>query len=132
MFDEGTWNYYIVDFGDGEKAMINPHLVEEQELTDEDIEEIRAFWNIRHSIEKDMESLDPQHKGNKVELKKLLKVWTENEFNLQEAWKFDKNADYHKWWHLPHCTCPKMDNDDNYPTGLYYMMGDCPYHGTND
>lgn len=62
-----------------------------------------------------------------------LKVWDklceELEFELQDLWKFDRNINFHKFWNRPRCLCPKMDNDDRYPTGNYVTMEDCPLHG---
>ncbi len=55
--------------------------------------------------------------------------WTQNEFDLQEAWKFDKNENFHASWNLPKCTCPKMDNDENYGTKYRIITQGCPVHG---
>lgn len=53
------------------------------------------------------------------------------EYQMQEVWGFERNANYHTWWLKPkHCKCPKMDNTDP----CYYGRGkiiteDCPLHG---
>lgn len=43
--------------------------------------------------------------------------WAENQYALQRAWGFPEDPNYHRAWWIKGCTCPKMDNDDNYPTG---------------
>ena len=59
----------------------------------------------------------------------LLEKWTENEYKLQDLWGFDRDSRYHKFWEIPSCQCPKMDNDDAYPTGYYTISGACKLHG---
>lgn len=54
---------------------------------------------------------------------------TEIEFKLQDAWGFPRNENFHRFWLLPKCTCPHMDNEDAYPTGYYVTSGNCPIHG---
>lgn len=51
------------------------------------------------------------------------------EFKLQELWGFPKDARWHKFWEVSHCLCPKMDNNDWYPTGRCFISGNCPVHG---
>jgi len=51
------------------------------------------------------------------------------EFALQRLWGFPEDKNYHRWWYHSKCSCPKMDNDDAYPTGYSYISGDCPLHG---
>ena len=71
-----------------------------------------------------MDPLDDQ-----VTLEECDKELTQIEFRLQEAWNFKKNINFHRFWDRPHCKCPKMDNDDSYPSGLYYRTHECPLHG---
>jgi hypothetical protein len=54
---------------------------------------------------------------------------TEIEYDLQEAWGFDRNVRFHKFWEAPKCKCPQMDNDDAYPSGYYSFNTKCPVHG---
>lgn len=54
---------------------------------------------------------------------------TDIEFQLQKLWGFPQDKNFHRFWLRPKCTCPKMDNDDAYPTGYYNISGDCPLHG---
>jgi hypothetical protein len=61
--------------------------------------------------------------------KTVYPVYIAIETALQELWRFPKNRNYIKDWYFPHCTCPKIDNDDRYPDGAYYRSADCPIHG---
>jgi hypothetical protein len=66
--------------------------------------------------------------SDKNKLKKLYMDWFNNELILQELWKFEKDTRYFKFWTVPHCSCPKLDNIDAYPYMQIYST-DCPIHG---
>jgi hypothetical protein len=51
------------------------------------------------------------------------------EFELQDAWHFPRDMNYHRFWDRPRCTCPKIDNEDNWPHGYYTIVTSCPLHG---
>ena len=61
--------------------------------------------------------------------RQLYNTWFENDKLMQKLWKFDDNEDNIKFWNFPACTCPKMDNNDNYPYGRYVKVQSCPIHG---
>ena len=61
--------------------------------------------------------------------KSLYETWFNLELALQELWGFEYDPNYIKTWNYPHCTCPKMDNEDAYPTGHYLYSVGCPIHG---
>ena len=62
-------------------------------------------------------------------LKTCYQLWLENERSLQKLWGFEENDNYIKWWNVPKCGCPKLDNEDAYPTGYYTTSGNCLIHG---
>ena len=62
-------------------------------------------------------------------LRKYDKMCTELEFKLQDAWGFGRDANYHRFWNRPKCGCPKLDNEDAYPTGYYVINHSCKLHG---
>ena len=52
------------------------------------------------------------------------------EFQLQSAWGFPSDANFHSYWYnLPHCTCPRMDNYDARGEVANYINSGCPVHG---
>lgn len=61
-------------------------------------------------------------------LPKAAQKLQEIEFNMQEAWKFGKNAEFHEWYLIPKCTCPVMDNMELRGTKYNIFSGDCPVH----
>lgn len=51
------------------------------------------------------------------------------EFDLQREWGFTPDINHHSYWYrVPHCTCPKMDNQDYLGSGEI-VASDCPVHG---
>lgn len=70
-----------------------------------------------------------KNSSNYKELQQLPKDLEKIEFELQEAWKFPRDATKHTWWYkIPQCTCPKMDNADPIYAGRRIISGDCPVH----
>ncbi len=106
--------------------MINEALADKQGLSEQERNEINTLHSKRSNIIKQISNTKI---SNKKTIQRLLKRWSEIEFELQEAWKFEKDANFHRFWELPHCKCPKMDNDDNYPHGYYVIVENCPLHG---
>ena len=56
--------------------------------------------------------------------------WLALETALQRLWGFSENINYVRTWTYPHCSCPKIDNEDSYPHGYYVSSGSCPIHGS--
>lgn len=57
-----------------------------------------------------------------------LEILEDIEFKLQILWGFPEDRNYHRFWDIQSCTCPKIDNEDNYPEGPYTYSGGCPVH----
>ncbi len=62
-------------------------------------------------------------------LRKYNEEYSYIQFDLQDAWLFPRDAKFHRFWEVPHCSCPKLDNEDRYPTGLYVINKACILHG---
>lgn len=106
---------------------INPLMLDKQNCWDK-LEDIKHLHEVKYLLMVEMDSSNSSGMGSDV-LKTYAKLITEVEFKLQDAWGFPRNNDYHRFWDLPGCKCPKMDNDDRWPTGYYVINGDCPIHG---
>lgn len=102
--------------------MLNDKLAVKQGLDETTREVINKLHLLREFIE-DYKTTNPK------KIKFLYKEWYENELLLQKLWKFKVDENYIRFWEFPYCTCPKMDNEDRYPTGHYIVHGDCPVHG---
>ena len=51
------------------------------------------------------------------------------EESLQLLWFNRVDLNYYRFWDIPKCGCPKMDNSDRYPYGNYIISEGCKFHG---
>lgn len=108
--------------------MLNKELLIRQGVTEE---QRRNIIKIHKKLKKLKESI--KTKPTKNEVKDILNMLRELEYQLQDNWNFPKNEDYHyHWLELPFCSCPKMDNRERIGTGYYIYNTRCPYHGFED
>lgn len=110
----------------GKGITLNPRFIDQQGIDKEGIEKLKEIHFERMQIEDEMENTD-----DPVLLHELAKKRENAEFKLQEAWGFPQDANYHRWWEVPKCICPKMDNEDNYGTEYRIIRDDCPVHSTS-
>ena len=111
----------------GETAMmINEKTLDKQQAWG-NLDTIKELHKARLSLEDLMKSTDVPSI-----LRACDNLYAEIEFALQDAWLFPRDANYHRVWNRPKCKCPKMDNDDAYPSGYRYVAGNCPLHGMED
>ena len=104
---------------------LNERLILQQKLSEVEVEQILRLHEYKLTICAKMEALPPDNPKVKAYAKELEQL----EFLLQDAWKFPRDANFHRFWEMPHCTCPKMDNEDAYPSGYYVKNLSCPVHG---
>ena len=104
--------------------MLNPRLLEQQGIEDmESINKLKDTHVERFKIFEAMENTD-----DSKELQELAIQFEKLEFKQQKLWGFEPNSDFHRWWEVPKCTCPKSDNRDAYGTPYRYYVGKCPVH----
>ncbi|UOF80632.1 hypothetical protein [Caudoviricetes sp.] len=118
-------DYELSVYDNGKKiCKLNQRLVSQKQLTKAKIEVIKNWYLKAYKQTEYMKTAtDP------VLLKAAAAEWHNIQFALQKAWGFPEDKKYHRWWYLPQCTCPKLDNDDAYPTGYYTVSANCPVHG---
>jgi len=102
---------------------INPRLVARQGISDEQLEIIKALHVERYETERVMETAAVE------DLKDLASYLVGIDQRLQHAWKFEYNPNMYRFWDVPRCLCPSVDNSDRYPTGFYIINKRCPLHG---
>ncbi len=106
-------------------VILNAALLDQQKAWD-NLEKIKDLHAIKLKYYQELDEMEPI---DPARCKDIAAIITECEFSLQDAWGFPKAVKFHKFWETPRCTCPKMDNGDNWPTGYYITAGDCPLHG---
>jgi translation initiation factor 2 beta subunit (eIF-2beta)/eIF-5 len=106
------------------KSILNSRLIQQQGLTEDDVDELKKL-HIEKLIVLDLiNSTD-----NKIALKNYVHVIELIEFALQKVWKFEQNRNYHDWFDVPKCMCPKLDNYDNKGIDIRIITLECPLHG---
>jgi hypothetical protein len=108
------------------QSYINPEMLNQQKIS----EDSEQFANIKQTQSKRIQIfMEMEKTENLQKLSALDQEFTANEFYLQKQWGFKENIDFHRFWDAPKCSCPKADNDDNYPTGFYHFNQICKIHG---
>lgn len=113
---------YTVFVDDKPVLTLNKRLLDQQNAWD-NLDKLKLWHKRRLKTEKRLEN------ATKEDIPDLLAAWTSIQFKLQAAWGFHENARFHRFWDIPACECPVMDNNDRYPTGYYVTSGGCPLHG---
>jgi len=111
---------------DGRSIFLNRLLIRKQGCTIETVEKLKQVHYERLGVIFKMEETE-----DPVALKVLNRSITEIDFKLQELWGFPQDPNYHRWWEVPKCVCPKLDNTDSYGTNYRIIRGDCPVHSLN-
>lgn len=117
----------VVWHGGKESLVLNKALLDQQ-LAWHNLDLIKSLHKERFILEDEMYATDDP------DLLYLLdKLYTEIEFELQDAWGFERNTKFHKFWQRPKCRCPVMDNEDRWNGSEYRVINSkCPLHGERD
>lgn len=122
--------YHVLDSTGKPFTVISEYMCMKQGIDDATLEKIKNLHGIRHMYAMSMQKCDVEDYENLHRLKGLV---TEYDYKLQEVWGFGMNKNYHKFWELPHCTCPRHDNMDRIGTPYAIINRNCILHGeTND
>jgi hypothetical protein len=116
------YDKYRVEFED-QVTYLNHKMVERQGVSDATLELIKQSHVERFKLFKTALATD-----DVTTLRSLAAQFEELEFRQQELWGFGRNADYHRWFDFPKCTCPKLDNMDRMGTSYRVYSEDCPIH----
>jgi len=102
--------------------MINYDLARERNLSTETIYRIEKLQEYRTQLGK-------SYLAGKIGALVYREAWEENEYQLQSLWGFPQDSNYHMFWEMAGCTCPKLDNRDLQGHPYHIYNGSCPIHG---
>lgn len=113
---------YVIRGSDGKpKSLINKHLIVQRNIQDEQLKRIVELHELKLEI---YDSISSEEQKLNLYADKL----TDVEYQLQDAWGFPRDRNYHRFWES--CkSCPVMDNEDRHPHGPYIVNVSCPLHG---
>lgn len=115
-----------VTLKNGKTIYLNSRLIAAQNISSKDIAQIKKTHYEKSVIFDKMDQTN-----DKKKLKALAKKVTELEFKLQRLWGFEVNENYHEWYNVPKCKCPKADNWDMRGTEFKYYSTECPIHSVS-
>jgi len=107
----------------GQMIYLNSSLVEGQKLSQQQITKLLKLHFLQAAAKDLMD-----HVENVKMLPKLAAVIEDLNFQMQELWGFNRDANFHCWYEVPRCTCPKMDNRDRFGTDQRIYDLECPVH----
>lgn len=117
-----SYEELTVYHNDKPQYMLNKQLLDQQNCW-ENLNKIKKYHGVKlttyDAIEKEE---DP------VKLKQLAQELTITEFKLQSLWGFPEDANFHRFWETPKCSCPVLDNEDRYPHS-HIINQSCLLHG---
>lgn len=104
---------------------LSEHLVKSKKLNASQIKVLKDLHVERLGIEEQMSATE-----DRADLKQLFKFWTQNQRDLQTAWGFEANDSFHRFWEVPKCTCPYLDNLERLGTPFKIINKSCIVHGS--
>lgn len=108
--------------------VLNRKLIEKQGLTQEQVDAIKALHVQKHDVFKQMTD-EFEHACDQDVMRGYAKRVEDLEFALQEQWGFTQDKNFHEWYNVPGCACPKMDNAENKGTPYRIITDGCMIHG---
>ena len=104
---------------------LNKHLIKKQGLTQEDVNRLKELHLERISIEKQLDEA-----SRPEDIKTIFGWWSQNQRELQSAWGFPVDDNWHPSHRLSKCSCgATMDNNERLGTPYKIYKSDCPLHG---
>jgi hypothetical protein len=108
-------------------TVLNPLLVEKQKLNKEQVKELILTHEDRARIFEEMRNTDDVE-----DLKMYAEQFEALEYEQQRIWGFPQDRNFHRWFDVPKCRCPKMDNAENIGTKYRIIAGHCPIHNIDE
>jgi hypothetical protein len=106
------------------EVRLNNRLISRQKLNDDDVLKIQKLHKIRNYYCDLMSFTIDKH-----EIRKISKIITQIDFQLQKLWKFELDESFHRWFELPKCSCPNLDNSELVGSGSRIINPKCIVHG---
>ena len=106
---------------------LNARMARSRGLSEEDVAALVLSHQIRHMLFEAAKAVEKTPENMRL----LAGVFDALEGEQQELWGFDRNPAFRRWFDLPGCSCPKVDNADMLGTGMRVISAECPAHGGN-
>lgn len=129
---------YFEEFIDGLKPKVDKRLIIKYKdysvLLSSTLLQGKCAWGNLDLIKKlQIEKFKVFKKMEKTDDKLKLRAFAEEieqlDFKLQKAWNFPEDRNFHEWYNIPKCICPKSDNKHKSGTEYRVIRETCPVHG---
>lgn len=117
--------YDVIDRNGKYVTSLNGRMAIAQGVNDDQLEGLKAS----HLLRRELFQLASERTDNSFALEMLAKVFDCLEDEQQKLWNFKVDPNYHRFFDMPGCTCPKMDNAERLGTPYKIHSEDCPIHG---
>lgn len=107
---------------------LNERLAERQKVTDEQLEALVMSHQLRFMLHE--AALAGMRRP--LILKMVARVCDALEQEQQKLWNFPVDANYRRFWEMPGCACPKLDNAERIGTPNKIINRGCQIHGDGD
>ena len=107
------------------EIVLNARLLLSQNVDATNEARIKYLHKIRHYIINEMYI----NGADRNTLRAFAKMITEIDFELQRSWNFPMDKRFHRFFDLPHCTCPTIDNLERLGTDYQIINMECIIHG---
>lgn len=117
--------FRVVDL-DGEfVTRLSQRLAEKQGVTDDELQALRAS----HQLRLYLFQIADNNREHPLTLQMLARMFSHLESEQQELWHFGADLNFQRFFDLPGCTCPRMDNEERLGTPYKIYDTACPIHG---
>lgn len=104
-------------------TILNKRFIDQQDAWN-NLEDIKAAFYTKYML---FDLID--NCTDSAMLKEYAKDLQALEFCIQGLFNFDEDARFHRFWEVPKCSCPKMDNADAWGTDYSIVDKNCVLHG---
>lgn len=117
--------YQVTDLDGDRITRLNQRLATKQGVTDDELHALRASHQLRFYLFQ----IANANKDHPLTLQMLARLFSNLESEQQELWHFGADLNFQRFFDLPGCTCPRMDNEERLGTPYKIHNTTCPIHG---
>lgn len=105
-------------------SYLNPNLIKKNGLNESEVAQLKLLHCKLYTVHLSMEAVD-----DPIQLHHYAMLVEQYEYDLQKVWHFAKSRMMHRWFDVPKCLCPKLDNEERLGTKYRIIVATCPVHG---
>jgi hypothetical protein len=120
---DAVWRWHEIA---GRRFGLNPILMRQQNLQQDRYDMLIESHRLKFMIMDTMEKHDPVM--DRGFIRWCAELIDKLEFVQQAFWGLSLDPNFHMFWILPHCSCPKAENEHLWGTCVHMHDPDCPIH----